>query len=333
MTESCLRIPSTQLHKLAAALFEKSNTSLQHADLMARLLVETDLRGVFSHGTKQIPGYVRMMREGRVNPRPTVRVVRETRTTQVLDGDGGMGHIPCYEGTHWAVERAKEFGTAAVTTCNHFHFGGAGKYTRIALEHDCIGLAVSSHRLALDPKDSVQSASGGSPISLGFPAGDGPTLVLDTGATFIDWDAAHFERDPWPFFKSLGLGAALQALGGILPGIYKPQFQAPPSPWESNQGAFIAVYDVGCFMSVDEFKREMDRYMRQARDMVPLPGLERGELGGSVEWQRQRDYARDGIPMTTAHRQTLEEISEELGVAAPFAAYEHTRFDLDMSMF
>ena len=66
MTESCLRIPSTELHKLAVALFEKSDTSLQHADLMARLLVETDLRGVFSHGTRQIPGYVRMMREGRV---------------------------------------------------------------------------------------------------------------------------------------------------------------------------------------------------------------------------------------------------------------------------
>ena len=83
MTESCLRIPSAALHKLAVALFERSDTSKQHADLMARLLVETDLRGVFSHGTKQIPGYVRMMREGRVNPRPTVRVVRQTQTTQV----------------------------------------------------------------------------------------------------------------------------------------------------------------------------------------------------------------------------------------------------------
>ena len=300
---------------------------------MARLLVETDLRGVFSHGTRQTPGYVRMMLEGRVNPRPTVRVVRETGTTQILDGDGGMGHFPCYQGTQWAVAKAKEHGTAAVTTCNHFHFGGAGKYARIALEQDCIGLAVSSHRLHLDPQSMVTGASGGSPISVAFPAGAEPTLVLDTGANFIDWDAEHFERDPWPFFKSLGLGAVLQGLGGILAGIYKPEFQPPQSRWESNQGGFIAVFDVSCFMPVEDFKREMDRYMREARSMQPLPGLHQAELAGSVEWEREREFARSGIPITSGHQQSLETLGEELGIATPFQAHEHTRFELDMSMF
>ena len=327
MTESCIRIPPENLRQLVTALFEKAGTSRQDAELMARLLVETDLNGVFTHGTRQTPGYVRMMLQGRVNPRPTVSVVSETRTTQVLDGDGGLGHFPCYQGTHWAVARAREYGTAAVTTGNHFHFGGAGKYTRIALEQDCIGLAVSSHRLDLDPEKTVLSASGGSPISIAIPSGDEPTLVLDTGATFIDWDAEHFERDPWPFFKSLGLGAILQALGGILAGIYKPEFQAPKSPWESNQGGFIAVFDVRCFMPVETFKKEMDRYMRQALSMKPLPGRERAELAGSVEWQRTRDYTRDGIPVSSRHQQGLEEISAELGVETPFAAHEHTRFE------
>ena len=218
-----------------------------------------------------------------------------------------------------------------MTTRNHFHFGGAGKSTRIALEQDCIGLAVSSHRIQINPDKTILGASGGSPISIAFPAGDEPTLVLDTGATFIDWDEEHFGRDPWPFFKSLGLGAVLQAMGGILAGIYKPEFQAPQSPWESNQGGFIAVFDVACFMPVDEFKKEMDRYMREARGMRPLPGLERAELCGS--WKRERDYARNGIPVTTAHQQILEEISQELGVETSFSEYEHSRFELDMSMF
>jgi LDH2 family malate/lactate/ureidoglycolate dehydrogenase len=333
MGESCLRVPANDLRELVTGLFEKAGTSHQDAELMARLLVETDLRGVFSHGSKQTPGYVRRMGDGSVNPRPTVRVVSETRTTQVLDGDGGMGHLPCYQGTHWAVAAAKEYGTAAVTTRNHFHFGGAGKYTRIAMEQDCIALAVSSHRFHLDPEGTVLGASGASPISIGFPADEEPTLVLDTGATFIDWDADHFERDPWPFFKSLGLGAVLQGLGGIFAGIYKPEFQAPQSQWESNQGGFIAVFDIACFMPVAEFKKEMDRFMREARAMQPLPGTESAELCGSVEWQRERDYAANGIPITSGHQQLLEEIGEEMGVETDFAAYEHTRFDLDMSMF
>ena len=318
MPEDSIRVPPEDLRRLVIALFEKAGTSQEHAELMAQLLVQTDLHGVFTHGTRQLPGYVRMMLEGRVNPRPTIRVLNETRTTQVLDGDGGMGHFPCYQGTHWAVERAKEYGTAAVTTGNHFHFGGAGKYSRIALENDCIGLAISSHRIALDPERTVLGASGGSPVSVALPSGTEPTLVLDTGATFIDWDEEHFLRDPWPFYKSLGLGAILQGLGGILAGIYKSEYQAPQSRWESNQGGFIAVFDVACFMPVDQFKKEMDRYMREARSMKPLPGEDSAELAGSVEWQRERDYERDGIPLTSGHRQGLEDLAAELGVETPF---------------
>ena len=92
MTESCLRVPADELQRLVTDLFETVGISRQDASLMARLLVETDLRGVFSHGTRQTPGYVCRMRDGTVNPRPTIRVVSETRTTQVLDGDGGLGH-------------------------------------------------------------------------------------------------------------------------------------------------------------------------------------------------------------------------------------------------
>ena len=66
---------------------------------------------------------------------------------------------------------------------------------------------------------------------------------------------------------------------------------------------------------------------RQALSMKPLPGRERAELAGSVEWQRTRDYTRDGIPVSSAHQQGLEEISAELGVETPFAAHEHTRFE------
>ena len=318
MSPDNIRVSADALRQLTIDLFEKVGTSRADAELMARLLVETDLRGVSTHGTFKIPDYVRKMRNGQVNPRPTIRVVNETRTTQVIDGDGGLGHFPCYQGTHWAVQQAKEYGTAAVTTYNHFHFGGAGKYTRIALENDCIGLAISSHRFKPDPEKPVWNASGGSPISIGLPASEEPDLVLDTGATFIDWDSDHFLRDPWPFFKSLGLGAVLQGLGGILAGIYKPEVQAPQSRWESNQGGFIAVFDVACFMAVDEFKKEMDRYMREARSMQPLPGEEKAELAGTPEWHSEREYARDGIPLTAKHRQDLEEVAAELGLETPF---------------
>jgi LDH2 family malate/lactate/ureidoglycolate dehydrogenase len=293
---------------------------------MAHLLVLTDLRGVHSHGTRAAPGYVRLMLDGRVNPRPNITVASETTTTRVYDGDGGMGHLPCYQGTVWAIEAAKQYGTAAVTTRNHFHFGGAGKYTRLAVEQDCIGLAISSHRYPLPPESLVKRVNATSPISIALPAGEQPPLVLDMGAAMLPWDEELFKRMPFAFFKELGIGAVNRALGGVLAGIYLPQFIPPASRWESNQGAFIAVFDVKCFMPVEEFKAEMDRFVSQARQMRPFPGFERAELPGGLEWQRQRDYARLGVPLSHDHWQDLENIARELGVETPFARCEHTRF-------
>jgi L-2-hydroxycarboxylate dehydrogenase (NAD+) len=322
-----IRIPPEDMRILVTALFEKAGTSRKDAEFMARLLVQTDLRGVFSHGTQKVPRYIQMMLDGRVNRHPNVRKVSETSTTLILDGDGGLGHFPCYQGTEWAIAKAKEHGLAAVTTSNHFHIGAAGQYTRMALEYDCIGLAVSSHRYPLDPEKSILHASRGSPISIAIPAGEQPPLVLDMAATFLPWDLKLFNQYPWVYFRGLGLGAILQALGGILAGIYKPEMQPPQSRWESNQGAFIAVFDVSRFIPVNEFKKEMDRYIGEARNMKPFPGYNRAELSGGLEWQREQEYARDGIPVSFEHQESLEKIATKLEIETPFAKYEHTRFN------
>jgi LDH2 family malate/lactate/ureidoglycolate dehydrogenase len=324
--ETGIRVPPEELRTLVSAIFEKAGASRADAELIARLLVLTDLRGVFSHGTRYTQSYTQMMLEGRVNPRPVLRPVSQTNTTQVLDGDGGMGHFPCYRGAQWAITQAKEHGVAALTTRNHFHFGAASKYSRLALEHDLIGLAISSHRYLPDPDDPVVFAGGGSPMSIAVPAGEQPPLVLDMGAYFLPYSDELFQQFPATFFKGLGLAALFQALGGILAGIYKPEFQAPLSKWESNQGAFIVFFDVKRFMPVDEFKKEMDRYIGDARLMKPFPGYERAELPGGLEWQRQEEYTREGIPVAPDHQQSLEEIAAQLGVATPFARYTHTRF-------
>jgi LDH2 family malate/lactate/ureidoglycolate dehydrogenase len=324
--ESGILIPAESMRELVSALFVKAGTSTQHANTMAELLVATDLRGVFSHGTSAAVGYVRLMLEGRVNARPNIGVVRETATTRVLDGDGGMGHLPCKQGTDWAIATALEMGTAAVTTRNHFHFGGASKYSRLAIEKNCIAIAASSHRFHPNPAGNVKSATGGSPVSIAIPAGRQPPLVLDMASGFLPWDPELFEKMPFPFFKDLGLGALVYSLGGVLAGIYKKEFIPPESPYESNQGAFIAIFSVEAFMDVDELHAEMDRYIGQVRNLEPFPGYDQAELPGGLEWQREKDYARDGIPVGDGHRQSLETLAIELGVEPPFQRFEHTRF-------
>ena len=213
----------------------KAGTSEEDAAHMAHLLVLTDLRGVFSHGTRQTPGYIDMILEGKVNPRPTVRCVDDSPTTAIYDGDGGMGHFASYHAAKAAVKKAKEMGLGAATSRNHFHFGSAGKYTRLALAEDCVGFAVSCHRFRHSPDGAIATATGASPMSFAIPAGDQPPIVADM-ATGIDAKLPleqAFEQSPAAFFKMLGLSHVSHALGGFMAGIWL--FDKPPDPRRSGK--------------------------------------------------------------------------------------------------
>ncbi|MFH1566950.1 MAG: Ldh family oxidoreductase, partial [Gemmatimonadota bacterium] len=321
-----IRVPAAALRDLTRALFERAGMPAADAGVMAELLVDTDLHCVYSHGTRQIPGYIRMIQEGRVNPRPQIRAVADFPAGQVLDGDGGMGHLPCHRGMQACIAKAREVGVAAATTTNHFHFGAAGKYVRQAVAADCIGIALSSHRFAPDRTGTIAGVGMGSPISIGIPAGAQPALVLDMGGPSVPATRELLDTIPSAVYKALGLSMCVVSLGGILPGIYRPALIPPTSKWESNQGSFLLALDVAHYMPLAELKAEMDRYIGTARGLQPLPGEDRADTAGSAEWEWAAANRRDGIPVDDEHRQLLETLAAELKVPAPFAQYEGTRF-------
>ena len=317
-----IRVPADDMGRLVTDLFIRVGMAPEEAQLTASLLVECDLRCVFSHGTRHAPEYVRKILEGRVNPRPDVRVVEEGETTAGRDGEGGLGFSPSCRGAEMAIARANEHGIGAATTRNHFHFGAAGVYSRLGLRHDCVGLASSSVRYAFSPENLVLRAAGASPLSVAVPTAVEPPLVLDMGAHLLPHEPELMAQFPRVFFKSLGLGAVLYALGGLLAGIRRPECLPPETQWEANQGSFIAFFSVSRFMPVEEFKPEMDRYVAQARGMQPFPGMDQAELPGGMELHWEQENKRLGIPVGEEHRAELESMAAELRVDTPFAGCE-----------
>ena len=320
-----IRVPHAAMLSFVEAAFAKAGMSREHAELMAGLLVGNDLRCIFSHGTQQVPPYVGHLLEGRVNPDPELTVESDATVTTVVDGDGGLGYLACLRATELSIEKASAHGVAAAITRNHHHFGAASIYTRMALEADCIGMAISSHRHDLDPDELILNAGSG-PISIATPAGEQPDLILDGGSGFVPFAEEFYERFPSAYFKTLGLRATCRALGGVLSGIYEPRYQPPQSPWESNQGTFIAVFHVGHFMDVGDFKTEMDRFVAAARAMRPAPGMDESLLPGGPEYYWERVNEERGIPYGDEHLQMLDEVAERLGLKTPFAEFAVSRF-------
>lgn len=319
-----IRVPFDDLKALVVALFEQVDVPHEDADLLADILTRNNQRCLYSHGTGQIPHYLQKIKDGDVNPRPNVTVVQEAPASLVMDGDGGLGYFPCYHGTMKAIQKAKAGGIAAVTTRNHQHVGSAGNYTRLVVEHDCIGISASSHRTHLDSDKLIFNIVDTSPSSIAVPAGQQPPLVMDMGGALIRFEEELFERIPTTYFKVMAFTSAVRALAGVFPGIYKQEFV--DSKWEANQGAFIAVIDIAHFMPLDELKSDMDCFIAEARATKPLPGMDTAELAGGNEWSWAKENAENGIPMSDDHVQALQNEADRLDVETAFAKFEHTRF-------
>ena len=324
LPEHGIRVPFDELHGLLVRIFEKVDMPNEDAALLAGILTRNNQRCIYSHGTGQLTHYLEEIRARKINPRPKVSVVREAPAALLLDGDGGLGYFPCWKGTEKIIEKAKEGGAAVLTTCNHHHFGSAGNYTRLAIEHDCIGIALSNHRTYLSPENSVAGIIGAYPISIAVPAGEQPPLVMDMGVSLLPFEEDLFRRLPKAFFKNMALSAAIRALGGVFAGIFRDEMVE--SKWESNQGSFIVVVNVAHFTPVDELKMEMDRFIAEARSCRPLPGMDRAELAGGNEWHWEQENLEKGIPLSDEHVNFLQGEADQLGVKTSFEDYENTRF-------
>ena len=53
----------------------------------------SDLRGIDSQGAARLRVYFDLLQLGRVNPRATIRILRDGASVATVDGDNGLGLI------------------------------------------------------------------------------------------------------------------------------------------------------------------------------------------------------------------------------------------------
>lgn len=236
-TDDRRRVPAEALKAFGRAILEKVDVPAEDARIVAEVLVAADLRGVESHGMARLRGYyVDRLRGGGMPARPEVRVLHETPVTAVLDAGGGLGHPPAYRAMQLALDKAARFGAGFVTVRNSNHFGIAGYYAMLALERNCIGLAMTNGSRWVVPTFGRDPMLGTNPIAVAVPAGQAPAFVLDTATSTaavgkvevaeregrpipLGWatdKAGQPATDPGPFLQDMraALGGGMLPLGG-----------------------------------------------------------------------------------------------------------------------
>lgn len=157
-----------------------------YAGRTARHVVAADLRGVDSHGVSMLRGYRELLDSRRLDPRPDVSVVSRDGATALIDGGGGLGHVPAEDAMALAIGLAREHGTGAVAVRNSGHFGAAGVYTAMAAAEGLVGLATTDTRgPGLVPTYGAEPRLGTNPIAFAAPGESGPPFELDMATTTV----------------------------------------------------------------------------------------------------------------------------------------------------
>lgn len=172
-----------QLFDFTKAILQKIGCNDEHAATSAKVLLSADLRGIDSHGVARLSGYVRLWEVKRVNTGPALKIIHETPSTAVVDGDRGLGLVVAPFAMQVAIDKAKNAGTGWVSVQNSNHFGIAGYHAMLALEHDMIGIAFTNASPLVSPTYSIERLLGTNPICVAIPAGKEPPFVADLATT------------------------------------------------------------------------------------------------------------------------------------------------------
>ena len=290
---------------------------------IADCLVAVDLRGVVSHGTRQLRRYVKEFQTRQINPCPQIRLVQETPVNTVFDGDGGAGYLVATQATEAVIQKARSQGVAMAATRNHGHVGSCGIYAQMALKHNLVTWTVAGGRdwtPPTRPDATVWEAMKSPPMCFAIPAAQGPPLVLDMNTTMFkgrDEVQNAMQTFPDPVFKSLGIRFISTILAGAMAGLL-PSDHPTPQFAGASRGFFIVAVHPGHIGNLETFTQEVSRIISESLKLNPLPGLDTADVPGSREWKREQAWAKEGIPINRDHQNLLSIIARDVNVQIPW---------------
>ncbi|RIK45290.1 MAG: malate dehydrogenase [Chloroflexi bacterium] len=350
--EDEVRVLAEDLHETTTSIFTAMGVPPDEAAEAADVLVMADLRGVESHGvSNMLRFYVSSYRDGTMNPRPQLTVLRERPGTATLDGDRGLGIVHGRRAMELAIEKARNVGVGAVTLNNSRHLGAVGHFARIATEHDMVGMCLSAAGNTVVPTFGAITRLGTNPISIAAPTGSLPVFLFDAATSAVagnkimlarrlgaemapGWVAAEDGTPlmhPTPAPAGYGLDLRQLPLGGnreqgshkgyglalmveILSAILSG---APALVVDKTTGYkhFFAAWDIEAFCDLDVFKRNMDDLLQTMLDTPPAPGEQRVIYPGLPEYEAEEERTERGIPLHPEVIAWFDTTTDELGLA------------------
>lgn len=321
--------------------------------IAADVLVSADLRGINSHGVIRLHSYYggRLLK-GQINPLSPIKTIKETPATLALDGGNGLGQVVGYRAMSRCIELAEKSGLAVTTVRNSNHYGIAGYYAMMALPEDMIGISLTNSQPLSAVTFGLRPVIGTNPIAVAVPAGEERPYVLDMATSIVSigriavhdksgqpipegWginSRGELTRNPAEVlsggallplggpaemrgYKGYGLSLMVDLLSGVLAGAaFGEQVGRRSETRNADVGHFFAALKIDTFRPVDQFKADMDAYIRALKATPKLPGQDRVYIHGEKEFELAEKCQSEGVPLLGEIVDALVKAGEAAGV-------------------
>jgi uncharacterized oxidoreductase len=340
----------SKLREVARRVFVAVGCPEPVARRVGDALVDANLVGHDSHGVIRIPQYVAAVRDGEVVPAAEPKVIRETASSALVDGQWGFGQVTAERATRLAVEKAKAQGIAAAGAVKCNHIGRLGEYSEMAAADGVVafvttgGFGGRGSRGA--PFGGREGLLGTNPLSFGFPGESGTAMLVDFATTavaagkiqvarakgtplppgaILDKDgnpttnAEDFYQGgvmlPFGGHKGYALQLVVELLGRVLTGADDYAEGNRGGPVYGHAGALVVAIDADIFRDQAGYAREVEATLAKVRAVPPAPGFDRVMIPGEPEWQTRERRERDGCYVEDATVEAIRETGAELGLS------------------
>src|ERR1700676_2503101 len=192
-------IEATRLTGIAHRVFVAAGSAEAEAQIIADHLVEANLKGHDSHGVGMIPSYLRNLGAGKALANQPGRIVTDSGSMLVYDGERGYGQIVARNATLIGIERAQRDGVAVVALRNAHHIGRVGTYGEMCAGEGLLSISfvnITDQRPAVAPWRGGDPRFGTTPVAgaLPGPSPDRP-IIADMATSRIAMGKVRVARN------------------------------------------------------------------------------------------------------------------------------------------
>ena len=344
-----------QLFKIVYKLFVAMGYDDADATYAADVLVETDRRGVDTHGVARLSFYNMVSNvENAVNKSAKLSIVRDEPPYIMVDGDCGLGIIMAPKAVEIAIDRAEKQGICVMGVRNAGHFGAAGYYADKCVRKGFVSLVCSNSGSIMAPHGGKEGFLGNSPWSIAVPGGNRhpdpvmfdmacsgvargkiETALREGRQVPLGWGLDK-DGNPTTDPKSILRGGCVLPLGGVKGYCITLLLEVLSSMLtfasfgnaknftgkHNDNSYFVLLLDPVKFGSLEMYRDSIDLYIDQLKSVPLAPDADEILFPGELEARAIKDRTAFGVELNEGVAASLAKVARGRGLLAQDRGFE-----------